>query len=136
MRLRSEASNLAECVNPRVCSPCCMQNDVFLRQAAQHFNDFSLNRGLAGLNLPAVEIGAVVRDGELEIAHGKKVISFQPSVFRGGIKSGKFPASAQEPYGQSGFQASLPRCRRGRAGNLLPRSWRWAIGSATALLLR
>src|SRR6266446_4460390 len=71
MRLCSEASNLAECVNPRVCSPCCMQNDVFLRQAAQHFNDFSLNRGFARLNLPAVEIGAVVRDGELEIAHAE-----------------------------------------------------------------
>jgi hypothetical protein len=29
------------------------------------------------LNLPAVEIRAVVRDGEFEIAHGKQVISFQ-----------------------------------------------------------
>jgi hypothetical protein len=53
-----------------------MQNDVLLRQAPEHSHNFSLNGGLIGLNLPTVKIGAVVRDGELEIAHGKQVISF------------------------------------------------------------
>ncbi len=38
--------------------------------------------------------------------------------------------------GQSGFRASRRRCRRGKAGNLLPGSWQWAVGSATALQLR
>src|SRR2546430_17159167 len=56
--------------------PICMQNDVLLGQAPEHSNDFPLNGGLIGLNLTTVKIGAVVGDGELEIAHGKQVISF------------------------------------------------------------
>src|SRR5258708_15139230 len=46
-----------------------MQNDVLLSQSPKHANDFTLDCGLVRLHLPAVEIGAVVSDGELEIAH-------------------------------------------------------------------
>jgi hypothetical protein len=42
---------------------------VFLRQFAKDANNFALNRRLARLKLPAVKIGAVVRNRELEIAH-------------------------------------------------------------------
>src|SRR5260370_13540100 len=69
MRLRSKAADLAKRVNAGVGASGGMQNDVFLRQATEHANDFPLNRRLVRLNLPAVEIGAVVSDGELEIAH-------------------------------------------------------------------
>src|SRR2546427_5790202 len=71
MRLRAEAADLAKRVNPRVSSPCSRQDDVLLRERAEHFNNFALDCGLACLNLPAVEIRAVVRDGELEIAHAE-----------------------------------------------------------------
>src|SRR2546421_5937071 len=46
-----------------------MQNDVFLSQPPKHANDFPLNCWPLRLHLPAVEIGAVVSDGELEITH-------------------------------------------------------------------
>ena len=75
-RLRSKAPDLAKRVNAGVGAPGSMQNDVLLGQAPEHSNDFPLNGGLIGLNLPTVKIGAVVGDGELEIAHGKQVISF------------------------------------------------------------
>src|SRR5467141_601713 len=71
MRLRSKAADLAKCVNPGVRAPCTMQNDVFLGQAPQYSNDFALDCGLARLYLPAVEIRAVVRDGEFEISHAE-----------------------------------------------------------------
>src|SRR5229473_8274649 len=71
MRLRSKAPDLAERVNPGVGASRPVKNHVFLRQAAEHTDDFSLNRGLVGLHLPAVEIRAVVRDGELKITHAE-----------------------------------------------------------------
>src|SRR5260370_24363522 len=70
-RLRAESPHWATRVCLGVCSSCPAANDVFLCQPAQNFNNFALDCGLAGLNLPAVEIRAVVRDGELEIAHAK-----------------------------------------------------------------
>src|SRR5712664_289414 len=69
MRLRSKAAYLTKRVNPGVGASGGMQNDVLLSQSPKHANDFTLDCGLVRLNLPAVEIGAVVRDGELEIAH-------------------------------------------------------------------
>src|SRR6266850_885409 len=140
MRLRSKAADLAKRVNAGVGASRGMHNDVLLRQAPKHANDFPLNRRLVRLNLPAVEISAVVRDGELEIAHGNQVISFQLSVFSlqssGEDEIGQVLRSTMERCERSGSPASPPRCRRDRAGNLLPRSWRWAVVSATALQLR
>src|SRR5216683_4589016 len=136
MRLRSKAADLAKRVNSGVGAAGAMQNDVLLREAAQNANNLTLNRGLACLNLPAVEISAVVRDGELEITHGEEVISFRLSVFRRGERFGKFIISTRKRCERSGSPASSPRFRRGKADNLLPRSWRWAIESATALPLR
>ena len=75
-RLGSKAANLTERMNPGVRPPRAMQDDVFLRQAPQQSDNFSLNGGLVCLHLPAMEICAVVRDRQLEIAHGKKGISF------------------------------------------------------------
>src|SRR5216684_9137933 len=132
MRLRSKAADLAKRVNSGIGAASAMQNDVLLREAAQNGNNLTLNRGLACLNLPAVEISAVVRDGELEITHGEEVISFQLSVFRRGERFGKFIISTRKRCERSGSPASSPRFRRGKADNLLPRSWRWAIESATA----
>src|SRR5260370_33464123 len=69
MRLRSKASHLAKRVNSGVGAPGTVQDNVLMGQPAEHPNDFALDRGLVSLNLPAVEIGAVVRAGEFEIAH-------------------------------------------------------------------
>src|SRR5258708_38297488 len=69
MRLRSKAAYLTKRVNPGVGASGGMQNDVLLSQSPKHANDFTLDCGLVRLYLPAVEIGPVVRDGELEIAH-------------------------------------------------------------------
>src|SRR5260370_38924331 len=132
MRLRSKAADLAKSVNSGVGAAGALQNDVLLREAAQNGNNLTLNRGLACLNLPAMVIGAVVGDGELEITHGEEVISFQLSVFRRGERFGKFIISTRKRCERSGSPVSRLRCRRGRAGNLLPRSWRSAIESATA----
>src|SRR5712692_2185851 len=71
MRLRPEAADLTERMNPGVGASGTMQNDVLLCEPSQHFNNFALDGGLARLNLPAVEIGAVVGDGKLEIAHAE-----------------------------------------------------------------
>src|SRR5882672_11347467 len=106
MRLRSKAADLAKRVNAGVGASGGVYNDVLLRHAPKHASDFPLNRRLVRLNLPAVEIGAVIRDGEFEIAHGKKVINFQLSVFRGRISSSKLLMSARARCERSGFPAS------------------------------
>jgi hypothetical protein len=49
-----------------------MQVNFLLRDAPQNVDDFSLNCRLVRLNLPAVEIRAVVGDGELEMAHSNE----------------------------------------------------------------
>src|SRR5260370_24686963 len=71
MRLRSKAGDLSKCVNTSVGAPCTMQHYVLLCEPAQYSNNFSLNGGLIRLNLPAVEIRAVVRDGELKMTHAE-----------------------------------------------------------------
>src|ERR1700730_17080117 len=42
---------------------------IFLRQAAQHRNDFALDGRLTLLNLPAMKIGSIVSNREFEITH-------------------------------------------------------------------
>src|SRR5579862_1228459 len=68
-RLRLEAGHLAERVNSGIGSAGARQLYIFLRKFAKDADDFALNRGLARLKLPAVKIGAVVSNRELEIAH-------------------------------------------------------------------
>ena len=46
-----------------------VENDAFLRDATQDVYDFTLDGGFVGLDLPAVEVGAVVGDGQFEMAH-------------------------------------------------------------------
>src|ERR1700722_17478898 len=41
----------------------------FLRQSAQHRNDFALDGRLTLLNLPAMKIGSIVSNREFEITH-------------------------------------------------------------------
>src|SRR5580704_11824085 len=68
-RLRLEAGHLAERVNSGIGSAGARQLYIFLGKFAKDADDLALNRGLAGLKLPAVKIGAVVCNRELEIAH-------------------------------------------------------------------
>src|SRR5882762_6023287 len=126
MRLRSKAADLAKRVNAGVGASGGMYNDVLLRQAPKHANDFPLNRRLVRLNLPAVEISAVVRDGELEIAHGNQVISFQFSVFSfqsSVFRGGRDWASFKKHYGAvrtkrlPGFTATLPPRQSGQSSS-------------------
>src|SRR5260370_13103268 len=122
MRLRSKAADLAKRVNSGVGAAGAMQNDVLLREAAQNANNLTLYRGLACLNLPAVVIGAVVGDGELEITHGEEVISFQLSVFRRGDRFGKFIISTRKRCERSGSPPSSPRLRPAKPDHLRPRT--------------
>src|SRR6266702_7404463 len=102
MRLRSKAAHLTKRVNPGVGSPRAVQNNVLLRQPAQHFNDFALNCRLVGLHLPAVEIRAVIRDGELEIAHAEPGTRHQ-----GDVRTKRLP----------GFTATLPPRHSGQSSS-------------------
>src|SRR4051812_43959668 len=72
---------------------------IFLRDAAQHLNDFALNRRLTRLHLPAVKVGAVVCDDELEIAHGarnyRSRVDASPARRRDMIRAVR-PSKAQE----------------------------------------
>src|SRR5690349_18138135 len=54
-----------------------VQENLFLCQALQHVDDFSLNRRLASLHLPAVEIRPVVSNGEFEMAHAGESLRVQ-----------------------------------------------------------
>src|SRR5215472_5815691 len=97
-----ETGYLAESMNASVGAPGAVQKNLFLRQALEHIDDFSLNGRLVRLHLPAVEIRAVVGNGELEMTHqGERTLD---------------PAKA--PCAQSGCPASGPRCPAGKAGNL------------------
>src|SRR6266436_1395605 len=102
MRLRSKAAHLSKRVNPGVGSSRAVQNDVLLSQPAQHVNDFALNCRLVRLNLPAMEIRAVVRDGELEIAHAQPRTTHQ-----GEVRTKRLP----------GFTATLPSRQSGQSSS-------------------
>src|SRR6266436_5090390 len=73
--LRAKACDLSERMHPGVGASRTMQLHIFLRNAPQHIHDFALNRGFVQLHLPAVKVGTVVGDGELEIAHASEELS-------------------------------------------------------------
>ena len=61
--------DLGEGVYAGVRAACAVDEDFFLGDLAGGFGDGALDGGLAGLDLPAVEGGAVVGDCEFEVAH-------------------------------------------------------------------
>jgi len=60
--LRSKAPDLPQRVNSRIGAASPMQHYFFFRQPFQHVDDFALYRRLPRLDLPPVEISAVVSD--------------------------------------------------------------------------
>jgi hypothetical protein len=54
-----------------------VQLHVLLREAPEDSNNFSLNCRFLGLNLPAMKFGAVIGDGELEMAHERDELGVQ-----------------------------------------------------------
>jgi hypothetical protein len=69
--LCSETAHLTQRVNSRIGAACGVKRNVFLRQAAENADDFSLHGWLPRLNLPAVIIGAIVSNRKLDIAHAE-----------------------------------------------------------------
>jgi len=51
-----------------------VNNGGVLGNASEHADDLALDGGLMGLHLPAVEVRAVIGDGELEIAHANGIM--------------------------------------------------------------
>jgi len=68
-RLRAEAGHLAKSVHTGIRPASARQLDTLLGQAAEHGNYFTLDRWFIRLNLPAVEVGAVVGNREFEMTH-------------------------------------------------------------------
>ena len=60
---------LAERVDPGVRPARSVSHNIFFGDFARGVIDGALNRGQAGLELPAVEGGAIVRDREFDVAH-------------------------------------------------------------------
>ena len=67
--LRFEMGDLGESVYAGVGAACAVDEDFFLGDLTGGFGDGALDGGLARLDLPAAEGGAVVGDGEFEVAH-------------------------------------------------------------------
>ena len=67
--LRFEMGDLSEGVDAGIGAACAVDEDFFLGDLAGGFGDGALNGRLARLDLPAVEGGAVVGNGEFEEAH-------------------------------------------------------------------
>ena len=67
--LRFEMGDLREGMDAGIGAACAVDEDFFLGDLAGGFSDGALDGRLAGLDLPAVEGGAVVGDGEFEVAH-------------------------------------------------------------------
>ena len=61
--------NLAERVDASVRPARSVSHNIFFGDFSRGVVDGALNRGQAGLKLPAVEGGAIVRDGEFDVAH-------------------------------------------------------------------
>jgi len=72
--LRPEAAHLAERMDTGIRATGARQLHIFLGQAAQHGDNLALDRRFIRLNLPAVEIGAVVGNREFEIAHSRQSV--------------------------------------------------------------
>jgi hypothetical protein len=69
-RRERKGGNLAQRVNPRVGSARALGKDSLSRDMVQSLNESALNRGQAGLNLPAMIAGTVVGNRELPVRHG------------------------------------------------------------------
>src|ERR1700722_1009336 len=113
-RLRSKTGDLTECMDACVCAARPLQQDFLLGQLAKNAHDLALNGRFAGLSLPAVKIGAVVGDGQLEIAHA------------GRVRRGFATRPLTSRSGRNGSQVSWRRCPHDIAGNLRGYSWRSA----------
>ena len=87
-------------MNTRVRAPRPMQQDALLRHPPEYTDDFSLDRGLIGLHLPAMEVGTVVGNGELEITHAREWIPGQ-----GAVRTKRLP----------GLVAALPSRQKGQS---------------------
>jgi hypothetical protein len=62
-------ADLTEGVDAGVGAAGAMHDNSLLRNFARGGIDFALNRREAGLELPAVEVGAIVSDGEFDVSH-------------------------------------------------------------------
>src|ERR1700690_2608550 len=62
-------SNLPQSMDAGIGAARPMHDDLFLRDLARRIMDRALDRRNAGLRLPAVEVGALVRDSDLDISH-------------------------------------------------------------------
>src|SRR5262249_38230296 len=91
-------------MNAGVGSTGAMEHDALLSQPLQYSNQLSLNRRLVRLNLPAVKIGAVVRDSQLEVAHPESVMST-------GGRAGSSQRRADEPAPWLDSARALPAQR-------------------------
>src|SRR5208282_480190 len=67
--LRPEMRHLTQGVNASVSPAGALNDDSLLRDLARSGVERALNRRHPRLELPAVETGAVVSDGELDVAH-------------------------------------------------------------------
>jgi len=61
--------NLAERVDPSVRPARAVSHNIFLGDLARGVVDGALNRGQAGLELPAVKRSAIVGDREFDVPH-------------------------------------------------------------------
>ena len=73
--LRLEMRHLAQSVYARICAARALDEDLFLRDLASRVNDRALNRADSRLQLPAMEVRPVVRNGELDVAHALRGLS-------------------------------------------------------------
>jgi len=70
--VRFEMSDLAEGVDAGVGASGGVDGEVLGGEFAEDVNESALDGGLAGLDLPAAEVGAVVGEGEFDGAHERK----------------------------------------------------------------
>jgi hypothetical protein len=75
LRLRFETCDLAERVDAGVCSAGAVNGYLFLSDFAEYIGDCALNGGDAGLDLPAVECGAVISKGQFDVTHAEQIIA-------------------------------------------------------------
>src|SRR6185437_14389784 len=59
-------------VHTRICASRTLGQDFFARNTSNSRGQGALNAGCVGLDLPAAEIGAVVGEGNFQVAHARK----------------------------------------------------------------
>jgi hypothetical protein len=73
--IRLKIYDLTPGVDAGICPPCSLHIQALLRQLLYHTCKEALNRRLAGLDLPASEIGSVVGNRQLDIVHRPGIIA-------------------------------------------------------------